>query len=231
MIPLSCKDARDRQCLKGAGDDIIEFRDLTSFRAVVLQDHIDLELNESSTNSLTLYSKANLTNFITTDIVNDTLYIKDENKCIFLRDMRYRSKIQLSSTNLEYLLIEGSGDVTNQDTLKTNFTIEGNHATGKVELTFDVDSLDIIINVGITKLDLSGKANRAYYYYFGNANLNAQELIADNVSINWYSTGWLRLYADSSLTGELNSSGDVYYSGSPSTLNVGINGSGQLIGQ
>ena len=231
LTAYGCKKSENRKCFKSIGSVITEERELAEFSAVVLENHIDLELTEDTTNFIVIESGENLIKFITTSIVNDTLFIRDDNTCGFLRDLGYKSLVKLSSSNLRHLISRGSGDVSCVDSITRNMTLDGFHANGEIDLTFNCDSLSIIINVGVTKLRLSGTITRGYFYYFGNGNIDASELSCNKVLLNWQSTGWLKTNVANSLVGEIGASGNVFYTGSPSTINVSLSGSGNLIAE
>lgn len=229
FILSGCKKANDRKCFKSIGDIVVESRDLEAFSAVVIDDHIDLVLTEDVQNRALVETGENLLNFIVTEVRADTLFIRDDNKCSFLRDLSYKSKVHLNTATLKYISANGSGDLISTGTISRNLTVDGFHANGKVELELNCDSAAFIVNVGITELNLTGNVDYAYFYYFGNGNADATQLVCTDVLINWQSTGWLKLYASNALYGNISSTGNVYYSGNPAIVDVGLLNTGQLI--
>ena len=226
-----CKKAEDRRCFKNLGDITFESRSLPPYSFVVLEDHIDLILTDTIDNSMVVESGANLIGFIVTEVSNDTLFIRDDNKCSFLRDFRFKTKIHLNTMHLNKVLLNGSGNLSNAMPTNRNITVDANRANGNIDLTLGCDSCSFIVNVGVTKIVLSGTCENSYFYYFGHGNVDASQLLSANALIHWNSTGWLKVNATSSIRGIIESSGNVYYSGNPTIVDVGMTGSGELIPQ
>jgi len=227
----TCKKPNNRPCFKSIGDDSIQERSLDNFSAVVIENHIDLNLTEDSINWVTVESGENLINFITTEVVDDTLFIRDENNCGFLRDFGFKTVVNLSTSDLNYIKALGSGDIRTETAITKNLEICALSANGTIHMDLLCDSARIAINGGITDIKISGTNNYTYFYYFGNSNIDASNLISDKVLFNWQSTGELKTQVITSLVGEIGASGNVYYNGTPSFINVGLNGSGELIAQ
>ncbi len=226
-----CQKSEDRRCFKSIGDITFESRPLTPYSFVVLDDHIDLILTDTIDNSLVVESGTNLIGFIVTEVSNDTLFIRDDNKCSFLRDFRYKTKIHLNSMTLNKVLLGGSGNLSNAIPTNRNITVDADRANGNIDLTLACDSCSFIVNVGVTKIDLSGTCENSYFYYFGHGDVEASQLLSAKALIHWNSTGWLKVNATSSIRGIIESSGNVYYSGNPTIVDVGMTGSGELIPQ
>ncbi|MFT7614500.1 MAG: hypothetical protein ACI9J3_003482 [Parvicellaceae bacterium] len=231
LIFAHCKKPDDRACFKGIGEDVIEERSLGSFQAIVISNHIDLKLIEDTLDWAKVESGENLINFIVTEISNDTLFIRDENRCDFLRDLNYKSTVTIRSSNLNYLKTLGSGNIETVNSITKKIEVSGDHANGNIDLELNCDTARIVINVGVTHATIRGANAYTYFYYFGNSDIDASDLISDKVLLNWQSTGILKTSVVNSISGEIGASGDVFYSGSPSTINVGLSGSGKLIAQ
>ncbi|MBT6029790.1 MAG: hypothetical protein HOH13_05755 [Crocinitomicaceae bacterium] len=226
-----CKKVENRRCFKNIGNITVESRSLKPYSFVVLDDHIDLILTDTTDNSIVVESGANLIGFIVTEVSNDTLFIRDDNRCSFLRDLNYKTKVFLNSLNLNKVLLYGSGNLSNETPVTKNITIDADRANGNIDLTLECDSCFFIVNVGVTNIKLVGTCADSYFYYFGHGDVDASQLISTKAAIHWNSTGWLKLNATNSINGVIESSGNVYYSGNPTIIDVAMTGSGELIPQ
>jgi hypothetical protein len=78
--------------------------------------------------------------------------------------------------------------------------------------------------------DISGKGKTkdVLASIVGSGNLLLQELKATNVRVVLNGSGNARVSATDTLSGEINGSGDIVYSGSPRTVNTVVHGSGNI---
>ena len=125
----------------------------------------------------------------------------------------------------------GSGDLSCLGEISNNLGVDAFNANGNINLQMNCDSISIRIHSGTTAIALSGNVDHSYFYYFGNGIVDASELYSDHVHINWQSTGDLSTNVINSISGELKSSGDVFFSGSPGFISVSVTGSGQMVPQ
>ncbi len=228
---LGCKPSEDRRCFKGMGEIILEHRDLELFRTVILDDHIDLILTEDPEDYAVIETGSNLANLIETSISGDTLTILDNNRCAFLRDLDYKTTVHLHTSSLDRVMMGGSGDLSATGAITRNITLNCLEANGGINLTLNNDTSSFFIEAGVTDVHLTGNSEYSYFYYFGNGNVDASNLVNTNTVINWSSTGWLKIFTSNALSGSINSYGNVYYSGNPANVNVGLNGEGLLVGE
>ena len=231
MAAIGCQKAEDRKCFKSMGKVVQEHRIVEQFDHIVLSDHIDLILMDDTLSQLTIETGSNLINFISTDVSDNTLHIKDDNKCAFLRDLKHKTIVRVHQSAVASISMLGSGDLTAEFPIERNLSLYCNDANGHIDLHMDNDSTQVLISSGVTDVKLTGKSNYGYYYYFGNGNIHADHLTSDKVLVNWQSTGDLHLNSINELYGELTSSGNLYYSGVPSIVDISVTGTGQLIQQ
>lgn len=205
-------------------------RDLAPFHTISLEAYMDLKLKPDTANFISIKTGENLVEFITTDITDGELKLEDYNKCNFLRDLDFRTEVTVHFTNLDRLYLANSGNIESVDTIKqTSLEIEMLNAGGFQEILLNVDSIFVFSHTGVPDLTLKGEAQHAFFYQLGSGNYHAEGLIAQEVAINWNSTGYLRVNPVQSLSGEIFSFGDVYYPSSLTNVNVTRFGSGQLI--
>lgn len=117
-------------------------------------------------------------------------------------DIRLMAQAQKISTD-----INGSGNV-NLDVKTSQFTA-GIYGSGDVSVTGSADSIRVSID--------------------GSGNVDALGCDAASADVMVGGSGDIAVNVSSELTGSINGSGDVLYTGNPGTVSVSNNGSGDLI--
>ena len=126
-------------------------------------DNIDLVITQNSKASLKLQGGENLLPYVESDISGTELNLYSENKCGFFRDYNKPLVAYLSLPNIEHLIIEGRGTVSNTNQLNFDvFKIDAYNATGSVNLSVNANKLEVRQHTGPTDITISGLANSLY---------------------------------------------------------------------
>ncbi len=191
------------------------------------------------------FSKIEVLNIFNIEIIEDTesyiLYKGGEN---ILTKMTYSSTSGLLKLDHNYLnwsrnfkiptleihmpLLEAL-DLKGSCTLKNQTQLSGKNLSIYVHDSADVYDMDLNVNYQNLrfhsrgsggKLSVKGHCPTASYVLNGSANLDATQLISNNVSLTQNSLGNGHVYVDNKLTVLFLKSGDVYYKGEPKEINV-----------
>src|SRR5699024_9877067 len=99
-----------------------------------------------------------------------------------------------------------------------NFTVNIKDGTGNVELEVNNERL-YIVNNSIANCYISGQTNDFIVgYYYNDGICEAEGLSAKRVSINHLGTNTIAVNPSESLTGSLQSSGDIVYHSDPQNI-------------
>lgn len=217
-------------CLKNTGKVITVKRPASAFNKIDLQNNVSVIFHQGSNYAIKVTAGANLIDGITTEIKDNILYIKNENKCNWVRDFNNEYVVEVTTDDLVQLTNTGSGDITFEDSLLTyEFFYENDNASGTINLKFKGDRIHVNIHAGTADVTVKGTAGINFLYYNGYGYMNCKDLKAGIVYVSSYGNGDCRVNVEDELVVKITYIGDVFYSGNPHSVNTDITGTGQLI--
>ena len=229
ILIIGCQKANERTCLKGNGEySSIEIENDNSINEIDLFDDVNLILINDSLNFVSINGPINLLDFIDLKIESNKISIKNLNKCDFLRNKK-EIDIYFHYTQLKEVNLYGYGNLSNNDTLKHNITVNANNAFSNITLIMNSDSVAFYLLKGSTSLMLSGYCNYLYGYNSGIAPFNSSLLATKKVHIQSNTISRTDVHVNEKLIGEIRSYGNLYYTGNPLSTNYFITGDGKII--
>ena len=231
LLHLSCKKENLCDCLKGTGEIVTEERVLTDFNKIYIEDDINLVLQEDTQNFLNVEAGENLIKLIKTEIKDSCLYLRNDNKCNWMRSFKNKVNVSLHYKKLEYITyFKASGNVSNNGTLHSSFLqVDDYNGSGKITLNVDVQTSHYSLHTGPADIFISGNTDIAYLYSAGNGVADLRNMTAGGMYMNNKSTNSCYVNATNTLEVEIGYIGDVYYTGDPPNVKLVTTGSGKLI--
>lgn len=225
---VSCD--KENSCVKTSGNNVVEDRTVSpSFENIELNDKINLIIRQDSVFSLKVEAGANLMPLITTEVANNQLVIKSDNRCDFLRSYDVPINVFLSTPNIKKITYKGQGNVSSSNTLTyPDFMIESDKGTGSFNLSLTTNNLKILQHTGPADFTVVGSAKYTYLYTNGNGWFHFENFSSDEAQVNTSGTGDVILKANNSLLVELYAIGNVYYYGNPALTISHHTGSGEV---
>lgn len=217
----ACQKAPERACLKRTGELEKLAIPIDSFSFLYLHPHIELVLVQDSLNYLEWEAGAHLLPYLEATIEADTLHLKNNNRCKFLRYQKGDVKATFHFTEFAELHLANSEQVSIQGSWVANelllFLKEG---VGKVQLQVALDKLTIRNNYGWQNAQISGSCKALFVDLDGSASIQTTQLqVADSLSFRSAAPLSSHIWADQILLkAQLYGPGNLYYSGTPSTL-------------
>lgn len=195
----------------GAGSSITETRNTATFNAVSILGSNNVYITKGNTLSVQVTGYANLMPYFETNVVNKELRLG------------YRSGTNVRNDNLkvyitmpdgiDFLNVQGSG----------NLRVTGNFINSS--------SIDLLVT-GSGNIDFDqGTAPKGHLVVAGSGNINAYGLQIKDNNISLNGSGNIQTTATEKLDVTIAGSGNVYYKGTPTSVNTIIAGSGRLIRQ
>ena len=228
---LSCKKVENRNCIKSVGVEVVKDLDLPFFNKLQLYEKIKFVLVEDSINKVILSGGKNLLTKTDVRISDDTLIIKNSNKCNFLRDYSKIVTAEIHFKELIGLRYFGTELLTNKGVLNLPwFILSIESSSGSVNL--NINSNVIFASTGnYGDFILSGKTNVAYLDINNNGFCNTSSLLVkDSIKVTSRTMGVMRVNADKTfLNAEIKNGGNIYYNGNPSFVLLKKTGKGELI--
>jgi hypothetical protein len=232
LIIFSCKKAPNRTCFKSTGKEVRVEIALNSFNRLELYEHLEYELIQDSLDKVVVIGGSNLVNKVSASIEDNSLILKNENKCAFLRSYKKVIKVEIHLTNLTTLNYYGTEPVTNLNKLKfSNFNLTMKNGSGKINLNLDADQLFANVSSGYGDFVMNGTANYANIQVKSNGFCNTNGLVVlDSITVVSNTPAVLKINANLvDLRAEIKNGGDIYYIGVPSIILLNQYGKGSLI--
>lgn len=228
---FSCKKENAWDCVKTAGKTISENRTLPPFHTIIIEDKIDVYLKQDQWNVLVKAGK-NLIRNITTEVKSETLYIRNNNKCNFIRDPQKKVEAHIYLPELKYLKHTGSGNVYAINTFVQDTMIVRIESPGDVHLAIQTTYFGGSTH-GNGDLYVSGHTKYFYYHYNGTNYIYARDLQVQNyVYLESHSVGHAYINLNNSgMDAALFTNGNIYYYGQASFLHYTYKGKGRVIRQ
>lgn len=223
-----CNKENRCDCFKTTGNDITINRDISSFDTVFVKDKVDVYLIEDSIFKIEIVGGANLVALIKTDITNNKLSIRNENKCNVVRSYKRKIKVYVHAPKLKGIIHRGVGNIYCENELKSDTIFYQVFNSGDLHLSVSNIYLFGGAN-GIGDVHVKGNCTKHLSNINGEGFLFAEELKTNFSDLYLKTSGTSKVYATDELRVVLTESGDLYYKGNPSTITKTITGTGQLI--
>lgn len=217
-------------CIGNAGPVISQERPLTSFTRLILEDNINFELIQNDTEKIKIDGPENIIPNIQTEISEQVLTISNKTDCRWLRDASEKIIVRIFFKDLTQINYNGSGDVTNLDTLKLNsLEISSEKGAGNVNLTLQAENLNLSNLKENAGFILKGLVNYCGIYSNARGQLNIHDLVINNLTIIYSGLADTYTQVMNSLDATIRYKGNIYYKGNPVVTRSDYFSSGRLI--
>ncbi len=234
---FGCDSESVSDCFQASGDIIQEEITLESFSKITVFENVKLILKEGDEQKVTLETGENLRNDISLEVSDDRLVVTNNNSCNFVRDYEL-TIVYVTSPNISELRsstgypIESDG-VLNYDSLSLLSESYGDEdadtTDGEFDLEVNATSVSVVAN-GLAYFQLTGEVeNLSISFYADDSRIEAETLIAQNVSITHRGSNDMLVYPVQSLSGTITGTGDVVSYNVPTTVSVEELYTGELI--
>jgi hypothetical protein len=226
LAMFCCKD--DSNCLKSTGKIITESRNLPPFNVIFVHDNLDLIFTSDTVQKVEIEAGKNIMDGISTEVINGSLYIKNNNKCNWARSYDKKIKVYISQPSFFELYNYTSGNISNSKQQVFDSLIIHNYGNGELNMNIKCDKLKVDTNF-FGDIILSGEAGEVQAHCFRLARLDTRSLKCQDFSILYEAEGDSYIYAENNLSGKIKSAGNVYYYGNPVTTNLIVEGNGKFV--
>lgn len=228
IIPFGCRKENLCDCVKGTGEQVIEQREISGFKRLHIEDHINVFITEDTKFSVKVSAGKNLIKLVKTELNGDELSIRNDNKCNFMRSYKKSINIYIHMPVLKYVLHDGSGKIESTNTITTDTFDLRTRSSGDIEITLNNGKL-LTHLAGTGDMILKGYTGEHACYATGYGFIRANQLNTDYTWLFSNTTGNAYLDVNNLLIVLMHNTGDVYYRPSPSTIQSTITGSGKLL--
>jgi hypothetical protein len=205
-------------------------RSLDVFSTVELNDYIQYELCDTNYYGVVITSPGNLIPDIETEVNEGKLTIHNRNTCNFVRSFKKKITIRICAPTFTNVQNFSTGDIRTVSAIRSSkFLMENRDVAGVHQLEVDADTVIINIHTGVCDVVLQGRTQVISLFNQGLGTLDARAVSASKAFVNNSSANKVFVYSTDYLFTVINSSGSVYYSGSPSLIDFDQQGQGQLL--
>lgn len=228
LMISSCEKDHMCDCFKSTGEVTKELRSVSAYTGLNVSDNVDVFINQGTDFSITVEAGENIIDGIITLIENNTLYIKNENKCNWVRSYNNPLSVYLTVPALSLIFHQGSGDIYSDQKLFLDSLQVELWSSGNATLNLEAGFIKTLQHVSVGDIRLTGFAKKLYIYNNGNAFSYCADFKAKEVQVDQQSTGECYVTADSIFHYDISGIGNVYLYGNPIVTGTST-GKGQLI--
>jgi hypothetical protein len=223
----SCKRENMCDCIKRTGPIVTQQRPLNGFDELFVEDNLDVFITQDSVFEVVVEAGKNLRGMIITEVIDGTLYIKNNNRCNWARSYKEPHNIYIKMPVIKYITSNGTGNIKSLNTITTDSFDVRTKNSGNVELTVN-NSLITSHMHGAGDLTLHGTTKEHLCDIGGTAFLKCQDLKTKHTYIHTFSIGLCYVNVSDDFECKIEEIGDVYCYGNPKTVDKKMSGKGQL---
>lgn len=234
---ISCDSENASDCLQTAGDLVREEIVVPDFSKITVFEKVALVLSEGETQKVELETGKNLREEVSISVEGDRLILRNENGCNLFRDYGLTT-IYVTSPNITELRsstgfpIKSNGVLAypSLTLLSESFIVpEAETTDGEFDLELNTGNLSVVVN-GIAYFKLRGTSeNFNINIAAGDSRIEAQELLAQTISMNHRGSNDMLVNPQSSISGTIRGNGDVISYNRPEVVDVTEIFNGRLI--
>lgn len=235
LVFLLFASCADDPCLKGSGNTIIETRELQdSIITFQVSNNLNVDVYLSDRNYVEIEGGENVIPFISVEMSDTVLLLKNNNKCNFLRNFDQNLKVRLYLKSVSRFMFDGSGTLNFMDTLKgREVLVKSLQGSGTINLTVWLDDnigrIRISLEDGSVDVNVKGRAHYLNTYFTTTSTIDAKDLITNICGVYTESAGDIVVNAIEHINVLIYSIGDIKYRGSPTIRIENHTGSGQIM--
>jgi hypothetical protein len=233
----SCNSENAADCFQETGDLVREPLSVPEFSKITVFENIQLIVKQGDTHSVEVVTGEFLRNEVSAEVKDGTLLLRDTNDCNYVRE--YGTTIfyvtapditEIRSSTGFPIQSDGMLTYENLRLISESFLNPETETTdGAFNLTLNSQNVSIIVN-GIAFFELRGNTiNLDLIIAAGDSRIEAENLVAENITINHRGSNDMRIHPQSSLVGIIRGTGDVISFNRPDTVDVQILYKGDLI--
>lgn len=193
-------------------------------RAVDLQTGGDLTIQLGDAENLTVTAGSNVIDNLTADVVDGALVLGGRSGLSVTGPISYT----LTVPGLERVELEGSGNITGVGVLSGPATVVIS-GSGSVTLS-DLELASLTADLsGSGDARLSGSADTATVTVSGSGDFDGTDLATQRTRVDVSGSGAARVNVSTELAADVSGSGDVVYTGSPTSVQRDRSGSGDIV--
>lgn len=224
LMVLGCNSENGSDCFKKQGQLINQQIAVDSFSKITISEGIELVVSESVEQKVELRAGKNFVNDIHFEVIEGELKISNQSGCGMLRNY-HAAQIFITTPFLEKIYSSSQYSIKSEGVLTFPIlTLESGITTDTASSIFEieVDNEKLIINDNVSSVyRVKGQTDKLEVHFWGaNGRLEAEDLVADQISIFHRSTNDMLVFPVNKINGKLMSTGNLILKNVPPTVDV-----------
>ncbi|MGK7393114.1 MAG: head GIN domain-containing protein [Candidatus Cyclobacteriaceae bacterium M3_2C_046] len=208
---------------KGNGNIISQNRELPYFEEIDIQGNYEVVLHHHNNPGLIITTDQNLQQYIQTQVNDGRLRIRNTTSLKSTENII----VEIYFSNLKKISSAGASLVSNKDIIKSPALSIDFPGTGIINLEIETDHLQIDLS-GAGLISLLGYASVQELDLTGAGNVNAYNLVSNEIKVKLDGMGAAELFVRQKLDAQINGIGNIKYRGNPTEVETEINGLGNI---
>ncbi|MFK2820802.1 head GIN domain-containing protein [Flavobacteriaceae sp. LMIT009] len=213
--------------VKGNGKVTTETRSTGDYDGVKCAGSMDYVLVAGTEGKITIEAESNLMEYIVTEIKNNNLIVKVKKGYNLKPSFNKALKVTIPFKDISSVSLAGSGDVWNEDKIKSNSLDVSLAGSGDMVLDIEANSVEGSL-AGSGDMTLKGNTNDLTVKVAGSGDISAFGLQANNTKASVAGSGDIEVVSNKSLYARVSGSGDIEYKGNPDKEDTKVSGSGTI---
>jgi hypothetical protein len=233
---LACNGENAPDCYQNAGDIIRDDIPLSGFTKITVFENVTLVIREGAQQKVEIETGTLLRNEVSATVVGDRLLLRDTNDCNYFRAYG-TTKVFVTSPNINEIRSSSGWPIKSDGVLaypeislfsESFLEPETQTTDGSFELELNTQNLNVVVN-GIAYFKISGSTeNLNFVIAAGDSRIEAEQLIAQSVTIDHRGSNDMLIYPVQSLKGVIRGTGNVVSYFRPTVVDVDILYKGRL---
>lgn len=237
FLLLACNGEHVPDCFQQTGELVREELSLPEFDKITVYENISVVLIQGAVQKVELETGTNLRPEVTAKVVAGRLEVRDENNCNLFREYG-TTTFFITTPNLTEIRSSTGFPIRSEGTLQFDKVIlqsesfsspETETTDGSFDLELDAQSVSVVAN-GIAFFRLRGTTdNLQLTIGAGDSRIEANLLLANNVSVSHRGSNDMLVYPMQSLKGVIRGTGDVVSFSRPDSVEIELLYKGRLL--
>lgn len=233
----NCNSENASDCFQNAGTISREVVAVPEFTKITVYENVKLTIKQGSPTKVEVETGKYLRNDVSVSVADGRLLLRDTNSCNFTRKyglthvyVTVPNLTEIRSSTGFAIVSDGVLSFPNLALISESFNDpEAMYTSGEFDLEVDAQRINIVSN-GLSYYNLRGKTlNFNITFAAGDSRLEAEALLADQISFNHRGSNDMRINPQKSLKGILRGTGDIVSFNRPEEVEVEVLYKGKLV--
>jgi len=229
LLFSGCQKINMCDCFKSTGKPTVEHREIPYFEHIILEDNVNIILTQDNECSVKVHAGENIIGSIITEVNNNTLTIRNDNTCDWVRSYNDDIDVYLSVENLVSIVYRAAGDIISTNTIVSDsLNIGVWDGSGSIDLDILTVKSVLSLHYGTVDFHIQGTTEVNYIYASSFGPFYCEDLEANFTFMNNRGSNNCYVNCKTRLEVTIENIGNIYYKGNPEIV-ANITGTGQLI--